>query len=61
MYKMLFETKADRTVESVQAAFLRETGENDWGYDTMEDIDRAVRYGFLEFEDGIMRIYADMN
>ena len=61
MFKVLFSTKAEKTVESVNAAFLKETGDSDWGYDTMEDIERAEREGFLEFNDGIMTVYADMN
>lgn len=61
MYSVLFETNAERTVESVNKAFLRETGESDWGYNTIEDIEKAVRDGFLEFKDGKMTVYADIN
>lgn len=61
MYKVLFTEKAERTVESVNSAFLKATGDSDWGYETMEDIERAEREGFLEFKDGNMTVYADMN
>ena len=37
------------------------TGESDWGYETMEDIEKAEKAGFLEFADGVMTVYADMN
>ena len=60
MYKLLFETKAEKTLESVNDALLKETGNNDFCYESMEDIERSEREGFLEFEDGCMRVYADM-
>lgn len=60
MYGLLFETKAEKNVESVKEAFLRETGDSDWGYDTIEDIEKSEREGFLEFSNGIMKVYADM-
>lgn len=59
MFKVLLETEAERTVESVNEAFLRETGIADWGYETMEDIEGAEREGFLEFNDGKMTVYVD--
>lgn len=61
MFKILFTEKAQKTVESVQAAFERATGQSDWGYDSIEDIEKAEREGFLEFKDGTMTVYADMN
>lgn len=61
MYKVLFKEKAEKTVESVQAAFERATGEKDWGYETLEDIEKAEREGFLEFHGDTMTVYADMN
>lgn len=60
MFKKLFETEAEKTVESVKAAFERETGDSDWGYDTIESIEKAEREGFLEFNNGLMTVYADM-
>ena len=60
MYALLFETKAEKNVESVKEAFLRETGNSDWGYETIEDIEKSERQGFLEFSNGIMKVYADM-
>lgn len=60
MFKVLFTEKAEKTVESVNAAFFKATGESDWGYETMEDIEKAEREGFLEFKDGNMTVYADM-
>ena len=60
-FRLMFETKAERSVESVNEAFLRETGDSDWGYNSLEDIERAERDGFLEFDNGIMRVFADMN
>lgn len=59
MFEVIFETEAERTVESVKAAFLRETGEEDWGYETMEDIEREERAGFLEFKNGKMKVFVD--
>lgn len=59
MYKVLFTEKAEKTVESVQAAFKRATGNSDWGYDTMEDIEKSEREGFLEFHGDMMTVYAD--
>lgn len=60
MYTLLFETEAKKTVESVKEAFQRETGVCDWGYDTLEDILKAEKEGFLEFSGNVMRVYADM-
>ena len=59
MYKKFFETKAEKTIESIKEAFLRETGDSDWGYDSMEDITRAEREGLLEFDDGVMTVYVE--
>lgn len=60
MYKKLFETEcAVKTVEAVNAAFLTATGESDWGYETMEDIEKAEKEGFLEFKDGMMIVFMD--
>lgn len=60
MYKELFTEKAERTVESVNEAILRATGDSDWCYDSIEDIEKAEREGFLEFHDGEMTVFADM-
>lgn len=59
MYKLLFETTAEKTLESVNAAFLRETGDPEWKFESMEEIERAEKYGFLEFEDGKMRAFIE--
>lgn len=61
MFKILFETEAERTVESVKEAFLRETGEDDWGYETLEDIKKGEKEGFLEFKNGKMTVWEDIN
>ena len=61
MFKILFEEKAERTVESVNNAFLKATGESDWGYETMNDIEEAEKEGFLDFNDGVMTVYVDRN
>jgi hypothetical protein len=61
MYKLLFETEAEKTVESVNAAFLKETGESDWGYETIEDIEKAEKAGFLEFAGGTMKVFVEEN
>lgn len=61
MFKILFEEKAERTVESVNNAFLKATGERDWGYETMNDIEKAEKEGFLDFNDGVMTVYVDGN
>ena len=60
MFTLLFKTEAEKTVESVKEAFQRETGESNWGYDTLEDILKAEKEGFLEFSDNVMKVYADM-
>ena len=60
MFTLLFETEAEKTVESVTEAFARETGENNWGYDTLDDILKAEKEGFLEFSGNVMKVYADM-
>ena len=60
MFTLLFETEAEKTVESVNEAFQRETGESNWGYDTLEDILKAEKEGFLEFSGNVMKVYADM-
>ena len=60
MFKLLFETEAEKTVESVNNAFLRETGDMDWGYETIEDIEKSEKEGFLELRDGKIYVYADM-
>ena len=60
MYKKMFTTKAEKTVESVKDAFLRETGDSDWGYDTMEEIERSECEGFLEFKDGNLTVYMNI-
>lgn len=61
MYKELFTTQAEKTVESVNAAIEKETGDRDWEYKSIEEIEKAEREGFLEFNDGNMTVYADMN
>lgn len=61
MYKLLFEAKAEKTVESVNEAFLKETGESDWGYGTMQDIEKAEKAGFLEFNNGMMKVFIEEN
>ena len=60
MFTLLFETEAEKTVKSVTEAFQRETGESNWGYDTLGDILKAEKDGFLEFSGNVMRVYADM-
>ena len=60
MFTLLFETKAEKTVESVNEAFQRETGISDWGYESMDDILKAEKEGFLEFSGNVMKVYADM-
>ena len=59
MYKVLLAAKAERTDESVNEALLKETGINDWGYDSIEDIEKAERAGFLEFKNGVMTVYVE--
>lgn len=61
MYKVLFTAKAERTIESVNATIFHETGDPNWTYETMEDIEEAEKAGFLEFKDGNMTVYADAN
>lgn len=59
MFKVLFETKAERTLESVNDALLRETGDQEWLYESIEEILKSEREGFLVFYDGMMKVYAD--
>ena len=60
MYKKLFKIEyTEKTVEAVNAALLKETGESDWGYDTLEDIEKAEKEGFLEFNNGMMTVFMD--
>lgn len=60
MFKVLFETEAEKTVESVNAALLRETGDPSWKFDSMESIDKAEKAGFLVFENNKLLVYADI-
>ena len=60
MFTLLFETEAEKTVESINEAFKRETGISDWGYESMDDILKAEKDGFLEFSGNVMQVYADM-
>ena len=60
MFTLLFETEAEKTVESVNEAFARETGEDNCGYDRLDDILKAEKDGFLEFSGNVMKVYADM-
>ena len=59
MYKVLLTAEAERTVESVNEALLKETGIDDWGYNSVEDIEKAERAGFLEFNNGVMTVYIE--
>lgn len=60
MYKELFRFEnVKKTVESVQEAFEKNTGCRDWCYNTMEDIEKAEKAGYLEFVDGDMIVYVD--
>ena len=45
MFTLLFETEAEKTVESINEAFKRETGISDWGYESMDDILKAEKDG----------------
>lgn len=61
MFKVLFETKATKNYDSVNEAFIHMTGESasDWGYETIEDIDRGEREGWLEFDGDTMKVYGE--
>ena len=59
MYTKLFEVKAEKTLESVNAALLEMTGDSEWLYETMEEIVKAEKAGFLEFKDGTMSVFAE--
>ena len=60
MFIVLFRIKCEKTVEDVNKAFLGVTGDSDWGINTMEDIERLERDGFMEFKYGFMTVYADI-
>lgn len=59
MFKVFFKVKAVKTLESVNSALMRQIGSNDMNYETMEDIEKAEREGFLEFDSDMMTVYYD--
>lgn len=61
MFKVLFETEAEKTMESINEAFMRATGDTaiGWGYETMEDVEQGIREGWLEFKDGKLIVWAE--
>lgn len=59
MYKKLFEVEADKTLESVNAAIKEVTGDDEWTFNSIEEIEKQEHEGFLEFKDGIMTVYVD--
>lgn len=61
MFKVFFKVKAVKTLESVNSAMMRYIGSNDLNYETMEDIEKAEREGFLKFDSDMMTVYYDVN
>ena len=59
MFNILFIADADKNVQSVKEAFKRMTGTDDWGYDTIEDIEKAEKEGCLEFKNGKMIVWIE--
>lgn len=53
MKKLWFEAKAEKTLESVNAAFKGE----DIKFETFEEVLLAEKAGYIVFEDGIMKVY----
>lgn len=55
MDKILFTDEAEKTLESVNAVLLERFGEA-W-YESLEEIEKDIKEGWLSFEDGVMTVY----
>ena len=62
MYEVIYELTAEKNLESVKEAFKRETDitAEEYGVETFQDIERLEREGWFEFEDGKLKVFADV-
>lgn len=64
MYEVIYKFKATENFEDFSNAILEATDETaeEWGWDSEEKIEKAIREGWLEFTaDGYCKIYAEFN
>ena len=62
MYEVMYELTAEKNLENVKEAFKRETDitAEEYGVETFQDIERLEREGWFEFEDGKLKVFADV-
>ena len=62
MYEVMYELTAEKNLESVKEAFKRETDitAEEYGVETFQDIERLEREGWFEFENGKLKVFADV-
>ena len=62
MYEVMLEMTAEKNLESVKEAFKRETDmtAEEYGIETFEDIERLEREGWFVFEDGKLKVFAEV-
>ena len=62
MYEVMYELTAEKNLESVKKAFKRETDitAEEYGVETFQDIERLEREGWFEFENGKLKVFADV-
>lgn len=62
MYEVMYELTAEKNLESVKEAFKRETDitAEEYGVETFQDIERLDREGWFEFNNGKLKVFADV-
>ena len=62
MYEVMYELTAEKNLESVKEAFKRETDitAEEYGVETLQDIERLEREGWFEFNNGKLKVFADV-
>ena len=62
MYEVMYELTAEKNLESVKEAFKRETDitAEEYGVETFQDIEMLEREGWFEFDDGKLKVFADL-
>ena len=62
MYEVMYKLTAEKNLESVKEAFKRETDitAEEYGVETFQDIEMLEREGWFEFEDGKLKVFADV-
>lgn len=62
MYEVIYELTAEKNLESVKEAFKRETDitAEEYGVETFQDIERLEREGWFEFNNGKLKVFADV-